>query len=155
MNPLNNAIDHAEKHCRENGKRLTKKRKIVLRALLQTKKAISAYELVDYCEKQLNEVIPAMSVYRILDFLQGQGLAHKLGLSNKYVVCSDIICDNKNEYLQLLICDSCQRVEEVNIDAQALKTLQTSIEKTGFHPRKPQIEINGICSRCLSAEADG
>ncbi len=150
MSQFNKNIEIAEKHCQEKGKRLTKKRKMILRALLQSQKALSAYELVDYCKKYFSEIIPAMSVYRILDFLQDQGLAHRLESANKYVACSHIVCKQRHQYSQFLICDQCQRVEEINIDLLALGNLQTIINNTGFHLNSPQLEINGICNECFS-----
>jgi Fur family zinc uptake transcriptional regulator len=154
MNQLNKNIELAEKHCQEKGERLTQKRKLVLLALLDSKKAISAYELVEYCKQQFNETVSAMSVYRILDFLQGLGLAHKLGLANKFVACSHVVCRYKHQMSQFLICDQCQGVEEINIDPLALEGLKTVIKKTGFHLSSPQLEINGICSKCFSTEND-
>ena len=142
----------AEQYCQEKGERLTKKRKVVLQALLQSQKAISAYELVDFCKIQLNETITAMSVYRILAFLQEQGLVHKLSLSNKYVACSHGVCDHKDEFLQFLVCDQCQHVEEVSIDSSTLKNLQTVINNKGFRLTTPQLEINGICEKCFCAQ---
>lgn len=150
MNQLSHAIDLAEKHCQEKGKRLTKKRKIILLALLEVKKAISAYELVEYCKQNFNEIIPVMSVYRILDFLKDQGLAHRLGLANKYVACSHIVCRHKYEISQFLICDQCQCVEEISIEPSALKSLSAAVKDNGFHLANPQLEINGICSHCFS-----
>ncbi len=61
MNQLNKNIELAEKHCQEKGERLTQKRKLVLLALLDSKKAISAYELVEYCKQQFNETVSAMA----------------------------------------------------------------------------------------------
>lgn len=153
MNQLNKDLEFAETHCKKRGKRLTKKRKIVLLVLLSSQKAISAYELVDCCKNKFNEIIPAMSVYRILDFLEGQGLAHKLSLVNKYVACSHIVCQHENNFSQFLICEKCQHVEEITIDLLAQESLQTVINKTGFHLNNPQLEINGVCDKCFSAQA--
>ena len=153
MNQLNNAIDHAEKYCQEKGIRLTKKRKIILTALLQTEKAISAYELVEYCETQLNEVIPAMSVYRILDFLQDQGLAHRLDSANKYVACSHISCSHEHEVPQFLICGGCQKVEEISISQATIKVLEKSVTTAGYHLVSPQLEMNCLCQQCASSAA--
>ena len=150
MNAFNKTIELAEKECQEKGERLTKKRKTILLALLQSQKAISAYELVDYCKKHFSETIPVMSIYRILDFLQSQGLAHRLDLANKYVACSHIACGHKHKLSQFLICDQCQRVEEIDIDQSTLQKLQSGINKTGFHLINPQLEINGICNKCFS-----
>ena len=150
MNNLSDIIKLAEEHCQHKGIRLTKKRKLILLALLQTKKAISAYELVDYCKAYLNEVISVMSVYRILDFLQDQGMAHRLSLANKYIACSHINCETQHGLSQFLICDQCQHVEEVNIEQSTLNNLNIAIKKNGFHLTSPQLEINGICDNCFS-----
>lgn len=151
MSLLSADIALAEKHCQQQGQRLTKKRKVVLLALLQSRKAISAYELVEYCKIHFNETITAMSVYRILDFLQMMKLAHKLNLANKYIACSHIVCEHSPEILQFLICEQCQHVEEISIDASTLKGIQAVINKTGFHLNTPQLEINGICNNCSSS----
>ncbi len=93
-----------------------------------------------------------MSVYRILSFLQEMGLAHKLSLANKYVACSHVVCEHKNELLQFLICDQCQHVKEINIDESTVKNLQAVITNTGFHLNTPQLEINGVCENCFANE---
>lgn len=149
MSSPNKNIEIAEKYCAEKGERLTKKRKVVLLALFTLQKAISAYELVDYCQKQFNEIISAMSVYRILDFLKAQGLVHKLELANKYVACSHIICEHQHEVTQFLICTQCQHVEEISVDPLVLKRLQDPISQSGFHLSSPQLELNGVCDKCL------
>jgi Fur family zinc uptake transcriptional regulator len=104
---------------------------------------------VDYCKAHLDEVIPVMSVYRILHFLQAQGLAHKLGVANKYVACSGVVCENQHELSQFLICNQCQRVEKINIDSSLVKRLQGAIHKTGFHLSSPQLELSGVCGNCV------
>ena len=76
MNRIDNILAHAERHCKEHGARLTDKRKRVLACLVQSEKALSAYELMDVCKEQYGESIPAMSVYRILEFLEEELLVH-------------------------------------------------------------------------------
>ena len=83
MSKVQAIIDHAEQQCKENGTRLTSKRKHVLCGLLKSDKAMSAYELVDYCKTEFDETIPAMSVYRILEFLEREHLVHRLNLAKK------------------------------------------------------------------------
>ena len=153
MRRLHKHLELVEKHCRDQGQRLTKKRKIVLIALLESQKALSAYEIIDRCKQDHSEVFSAMSVYRMLEFLQSQGLAHRLDSASKYVACSHIICDHNQEPLQFLICNQCQRVEEVKISRPAMRNLQAVIKKTGFHLRSPQLELSGVCDRCFSAQA--
>jgi len=92
---LNTIIDRAERQCRKNGARLTDKRKQALALLICSGKALSAYELVDAYNKQVGGNLPAMSMYRILDFLTQQKFVHKLQLANKYVACEHINCEQQ------------------------------------------------------------
>jgi len=68
MNSVESIIQHAEQHCDLRGSRLTQKRKQILTGLVKSKKALSAYELIDFCKQEYGESLPAMSVYRILVF---------------------------------------------------------------------------------------
>lgn len=150
MNNINQIIDHAEQHCKAHGSRLTPKRKQVLSGLLQSQKALSAYELIDVCKTQFGETLPAMSMYRILDFLQNERLVHKLNLANKYVACSHITCDHKHAVPQFLICDQCQSVKEISISKSVIVELQQNVEDAGFYLVSPQLEMNCICESCMT-----
>ena len=153
MSKVQAALEHAERHCQQSGARLTPKRKQVLSALLQSGRALSAYDLVDYCKSEFGETIPAMSVYRILDFLQGEQLVHKLNLANKYVACSHITCDHEHQVPQFLICGQCQAVKEIGISKETLTSLRHNVEEAGFHLLSPQIEMNCLCERCMASAA--
>ena len=148
MSCVQSIIDHAEKHCKQQGFHLTDKRKQVLSGLLQSDKALSAYELVDYCREEFGDKMPAMSVYRILDFLQDENLVHKLNLANKFVACSHITCSHEHEVPQFLICSKCQRVEEISISISTINDLEKNVEAAGFHLITPQLEMNCICKQC-------
>ena len=145
-------INHGEEHCKEHGARLTHKRKQVLSGLLQSNKALSAYELVDYCKAELGESLPAMSVYRILDFLQEEHLVHKLSLANKYVACSHITCDHDHEVPQFLICGKCQMVKEISVSKQVVEELQRNVEDVGYQLISPQLEMTCLCQHCSALE---
>ncbi len=153
MNRVQNIIEHAEQHCKEHGARLTNKRKHVLSGLLASEIALSAYELTEYCKTEFDEAIPAMSVYRILEFLEEEHLVHKLKLANKYVACAHITCDHDHGVQQFLICNECQRVKEISIDKSTIKKLQRNVEDAGFHLLSPQLEMNCLCERCMVSAA--
>jgi Fur family zinc uptake transcriptional regulator len=144
-------IHHAEAHCRDHGARLTPKRKQVLSGLILSEKALSAYELIDVCKEHFGETIPAMSVYRILDFLEEEHLVHKLSLANKYVACSHITCDHEHEVPQFLICCECSRVEEISIAKSVMSELKRNVEHAGFHLVSPQLEMSCICHDCADS----
>ena len=148
MKDINTIIEHAEQHCKAQGMRFTPKRKQVLLSLLQSGKALSAYELIEFCRTEFDENLPAMSMYRILDFLQNAQLVHKLNLTNKYVACAHILCGHEQSIPQFLICSQCQKVEEISISKSAIAEFQRNAEHAGFHLVSPQLEMNCICDNC-------
>jgi len=152
MSKIDNVLDHAEQACKANGARLTDKRKYVLTGLLKSDKALSAYELSDFCRTEFDSPIPPMSVYRILDFLESEKLVHKLHLANKYVACSHISCSHSHEVPQFLICDECSAVKEIGIPKTLLDTLKGNVEDAGFKLKSPQLELHCLCESCASAE---
>ncbi len=153
MKQIEDIIDHAEQHCKTHGSRLTHKRKQVLSGLLQSEKALSAYELIDFCKLKFGETLPAMSMYRILEFLQNEHLVHRLNLANKYIACAHITCKHTHAVPQFLICGKCQKVEEISINQSTITELQEHIEGAGFHLASPQLEMNCICNNCMTTAA--
>ena len=141
-------IKNVEKFCDEQNIKLTAKRKEILSGLLNSDKALSAYDLIKILKKQSGSSIPAMSVYRILDFLENNSLVHKLKLTNKYVACSQITCDHNHASPQFLICNDCDSVVEIAVDHQIMAALQSRVKSAGFSLRSRQIEMDCVCSKC-------
>lgn len=151
MNKLDKVISHAEAQCHAHGTKLTSKRKQVLSVLLQSDKALSAYELADGCKAEFGESIPAMSVYRILGFLETEGLVHKLNLANKYVACSHISCDDAHGTPQFLICQQCSTVKEITISQSFVDELIQTVQSADYQLISPQMELNCLCQSCARA----
>ena len=154
MSNLKKALAHAQAQCLESGSKLTEKRKVVLQGLLQSKQAMSAYELADYCRDELGESMPPMSIYRILEFLESEQLVHKLKLANRFVACVHISCDHKHATSQFLICQQCYRVSEIDLKKSTLQTLRNNVENAGYKLVSPQLEIDCICDKCANDEAN-
>ncbi|MFT6791034.1 MAG: Fur family zinc uptake transcriptional regulator [Cellvibrionaceae bacterium] len=153
MKKIDNIIQHAERHCKDHGTRLTDKRQRVLAGLVLSDKALSAYELIAVCKKKYSENIAAMSVYRILEFLESEKLVHKLNLANKYVACAHISCDHAHGVPQFLICGNCSKVKEISIKPTTIAELQATVHEAGFNLISPQFEMNCICADCLAYAA--
>ena len=136
------------KFCNEQNIKLTTRRKEILSSLLNSDKALSAYDLIKILDTQIGSSIPAMSVYRILDFLENNSLVHKLKLTNKYVACSHITCDHGHASSQFLICNDCDSVKEISVDQQVMAALKSKVKSAGFSLRSPQIEMDCVCSKC-------
>ncbi len=153
MDKIQQTIQKAEAKCQQKGLKLTHKRKLVLTSLVANEKAMSAYEISDYIKSELNESLLAMSVYRILDFLQQEQLVHKLNLANKYVACKHINCKHSHQVPQFLICGKCLSVKEINLKNITAQELEKDLKQTGYQLVSPQIELNCICDNCTEEAA--
>ena len=148
MKSAQDIIMQAEKSCSQNGVRLTNKRKQVLICLLESQRALSAYDMIDDLRDKYQTNIQAMSIYRILDFLLKENLVHKLQLTNKYIACSHIACSHEHLLSQFLICGKCGLVKEVIINKSLVDNLKTTIEAAGYYFSSPQLELSCLCNSC-------
>jgi len=146
----NEITDVAKRECKTHGVRITLKRVNVLSLLLLSKKAMSAYELVDSYNDVFGEPVPAVTVYRVLNFLQNKNLVHKLETANKFIVCEHIGCGHTHVASQFLICKECLKVKELSVSNRKFEELKRTIEEAGFHIDTPQLEMNCICNVCYA-----
>ncbi|MDA0128083.1 transcriptional repressor [Vibrio sp. MarTm2] len=144
-------IERVKAECKQQGKQLTAKRQLVLHALLKADQAMSAYEIVDYCQQEMGHSIQAMSVYRILEFLEDLKLVHKIQASNKFIVCAHIECEHEHGTPQFFICSKCNKISEQMVDPSLMSGLQNHARQQGFTVIQPQIEINCVCDECLKS----
>jgi len=135
-------LARAEALCAERGVRLTVQRRRVLELVCRAARPIGAYEILD----QIRDGAPAAppTVYRALDFLQEQGLVHKLETQHAYVGCTH---PEHPHMSQFLICADCGDVTELENEAIA-GSLRSVAAETGFEPRRPIVEVIGTCSTC-------
>ena len=148
MSSIEQLILSAERKCSEHGKRLTPKRGLVLRRLAQSETALSAYELADICNHGAQDPMPAMSVYRILEFLVKECLVHRLETANKYVACAHIACGHEHKKPQFLICNDCHAVKEIDVCLETLSAVESAAHSVGFKPQNLQLEVRGVCGIC-------
>lgn len=150
---VTNVIKEVEKYCLSNGIKLTDKRKQVLSVLLESGRALSAYEVIDRCNIKYGIKMQAMSAYRMLDLFVTEKLAHKLELANKYVACSHVRCNHSDSITQFLICQTCNKVEEIKISHPVLNEINSNAELKGFKLLTHQLELSCICKDCLNDAA--
>ena len=79
------AIAHAEAQCAARAQRLTPMRRQVLEVLLSSHRPLGAYEIID-CMQQKTRPAP-ITIYRALEFLCDNGLAHRIESRNAFVAC--------------------------------------------------------------------
>jgi Fur family transcriptional regulator, zinc uptake regulator len=140
------ALAQAEAVCRAHGARLTPIRRKVLEALYATHKPLGAYDLAEILGPKGRRLAP-ITVYRALDFLIEQGLAHRLASQNAYIALPNSHDDQAVAYL---ICEKCGGVDE--LAAPALSgTLSGLLAEQQFQPNAHVLEITGRCAHCQDA----
>lgn len=141
-------LQRAEQRCIQSGVRFTEKRRRILSILVESHIPLSAYDVADLYHKIHSEKIPPMSVYRMLDFLVEETLAHKLSSANKYVACSHIGSQHHHTVSQFLICKQCNKAEEIDVPQSFMEQLMALSQNAGYRLVKDQFELECVCSNC-------
>lgn len=138
------AIAYAEAVCAARKERLTPLRRHVLEALLASHQPLGAYELIDRLAQSGARPAP-ITIYRALDFLRRQGLAHRIESRNAFIACGHNHASG--DPVVFLICEKCGAVGEA-ASAAVAETIRTASRAAGFTPKTPVIEISGVCAHC-------
>ena len=141
------ALAHAEQICADRHERLTPIRRRVLEALLASHQPLGAYELIDRLAEDGARPAP-ITIYRALDFLREQGLAHRIESRNAFIAC--VHNHASGDPVVFLICEKCGAVGEA-ASATVAETIGNASRAAGFTPKTPVIEIYGICAHCKDA----
>ncbi|MBY8070915.1 zinc uptake transcriptional repressor Zur [Vibrio fluvialis] len=142
----NKLTKQIEEICAARGVRLTSQRKRVFELICASKKASSAYELLEDLKQSEPQAKPP-TVYRALDFLMEQGFIHRVESTNSFISCCS--CNAHKHFSQLLICDQCGSVIELQDDS-LIALLADNAEKHGFKIVNHVIESHGVCQSCSS-----
>ena len=133
----------AERLCIKRGKRLTPIRRQILQILLEQHRSIKAYELLEQI-RATNPGAAPPTVYRALDFLVEQGLAHRLDATNAWTACHD--ADGAPHDL-LVVCTECGVVAEVS-DPSLTQQIASKVAQTGFTLSAHETELRALCRHC-------
>ena len=125
------AIAHAEALCAARQERLTPVRRRVLEALLASHQPLGAYELIDRLAEDGGRPAP-ITIYRALDFLREQGLAHRIESRNAFIAC--VHNHANSDPVVFLICERCGAVGEAAAAAVA-ETIRSASRAAGFTPK--------------------
>ncbi|WP_243370495.1 Fur family transcriptional regulator [Microvirga solisilvae] len=138
------SLAHAENLCRANRARLTPIRRRVLETLHNSNRPLGAYDLAAALAPQGRRMAP-ITVYRALEFLIEQGLAHRLASLNAYVASSQ--ANDGRGTAAFLICEACGSVSEVS--SPELHDAVSNLHKShSFSPRARLLELTGRCAHC-------
>jgi Fur family zinc uptake transcriptional regulator len=139
------ALDAAEGRCVAGGERLTPPRRRVLQLLLEAGEAVKAYDLIARYGPDGVAAKPP-TVYRALEFLERNGLAHRIASISAYVACS---VGDRAHAAAFLICDCCGATVEVTPPEG--EALRRAAETAGYALTRTTIEGHGRCSACRIA----
>jgi Fur family zinc uptake transcriptional regulator len=135
-------LSAAERRCANDEQKLTPPRRRVLELLLGAGQPVKAYDLIS-TYGQGGEPAKPPTVYRALDFLERQGLVHRIESLNAFVACRE--GDNPHA-AAFLICDCCGRSEEVAPTGEAV--LSQAAARSGYTLSSITIEGHGLCATC-------
>lgn len=139
-------VERAERLCVGRGQRLTPLRRRVLELIAAADRPLGAYDIKDQLTAERGPVAPP-TVYRALDFLDAQGLVHRVHSKNAFVVCATADAPHSAE---LLLCRACGRVVEVPCAALE-RHLAEHAAAHGFTLERAAVEVVGLCADCQSA----
>lgn len=140
-------LSRAEAQAREDGVRLTPVRRRVLEILLESHRAMGAYEVLDRLASEGFGKQPPVA-YRALDFLVEQGFAHRVRRLNAYAAC---LSDKRDHAPAFLICRGCELVAEAE-SAELHAAVAGLGAGSGFTVERATIELLGLCARCAAEE---
>lgn len=138
-------LKQAESLCHSHNVKLTPLRKALLCKLYENTKPQTAYELLRLMREQYPKM-EAMSVYRILTFLETYHLVHRLNSCQAYAACN---MPDTAHHAQLVVCEKCHHSEEIAMPSLTA-SIDSVLEKTSFCLSAKSIEIFGICQSCAS-----
>ncbi len=133
----------ARKYCAANGLRLTRTRARVLEILLESHKALGAYEILNRLQSEGLGSQPPV-VYRALEFLVENHFVHRLERLNAFTACIDPIGDHEAMFL---ICQDCLTVAE-SPQTPLFDVMNNAASALGFDVHARMVEIIGRCPSC-------
>ncbi len=128
---------------------LSSNQKAVFAALKAAGKPITAYELIDVLRPQGIAAPP--TVYRALERLITDGLAHRIESLNAFVAC----CQDKQHDGPVIftICEDCGQADEFSDEALS-HLLASQARKHRFTVEKATLELRGYCANCDTAKGE-
>lgn len=131
--------------CKQKNLRMTQLRRRILSLIIHAMKPITAYALVSlYKESESGTGITATTVYRTLDFLEENGLVHRLASRNAYISC---LTPGHSLHGQFWICAHCDLVLEIQSEA-ITEAIDSCAASQHFLAQGQVVEVIGLCKSC-------
>lgn len=144
------ALQAALALCHERGTQMTILRRTMLETLWQACRPLGAYDLLSRLEAVLGRKLTPASIYRVLEFLVGEGLVARIESRNGYAPCAH---PERAHGCVFLVCDRCTGL--VEIEDPALEALiERDAAFLGFQISRRVIELQGLCAQCRPGTQD-
>lgn len=137
------ALAAAEAECQRRGARLTDIRRRVLELVWESHQPVGAYALLEILGREGWSAAPP-TVYRALDFLQQNGLVHRIALLNAFVGCPHPGHAHGGTFLLCADCGMAAELDDGDID----RAVAQSASRSGFSVTRRTVEVEGLCPAC-------
>ena len=145
---LTRGLAAAAARCEAAGQRMTPPRRRVLEMLLRAGQPVKAYDLIAAFGEDGAPAKPP-TVYRALDFLSKQGLAHRIESLNAFIACGGGGGGGgEGHAAAFLICDCCGATRE--IAPSGVSEIERLAGAQGFNLTSLMVEAHGLCQDCRS-----
>lgn len=142
------AMARAEALSAASGARLTPVRRRTLEILLQSHRALGAYDVLERLAGDGFGNQPPVA-YRALEFLVDQGLAHRIRRLNAFAACMH---PGEAHSPAFLICRACHAVAEAPAEA-VRAAMGVAAGGIGFTVERITVEALGLCPACAGGAA--
>jgi Fur family zinc uptake transcriptional regulator len=141
------ALAEAESLCAKQGTRLTTLRRRVLELVWASHKPLGAYDILAVLSEEDGRRAAPPTVYRALDFLQDNGLVHRIASLNAFIGC---IHPGELHQGQFLICRACHAAIELELPSIS-QAIASGASAVGFAVESQTVEVVGLCAGCQGA----
>lgn len=129
---------------RGRGYRITPQRELIIQALVQNERHMSAEEIYEQVQS-FTQATNIATVYRTLELLVAEGIACQNDLGGGRVVYSS---QQHGTHIHL-VCRQCGKV--IDADNQLIEPLRKRIKESyGFDASLNHSSISGVCNKCVS-----
>ena len=142
------ALNRAEAMLAGRSQRLTPVRRRVLQILLEAHRALGAYDVLNRLAAEGFGNQPPVA-YRALEFLEEQGLVHRIRRLNAFAACMH---PGEAHAPAFLICRACNLVAEAPA-AAVTAALTGAAAALGFTIERSTVEALGLCPACTAEAA--
>ena len=136
----------AEARLSGAGQRLTPVRRRTLQILLESHRALGAYDVLERLVADGFANQPPVA-YRALEFLEEQGLVHRIRRLNAFTACMH---PGEHHAPAFLICRECHIVAEAPASG-VIHALEGAARPLGFAIERATVEALGLCPACKPA----